>query len=151
MILETIRQCLLGLLLLGLVGTGMELILLGHDDGAWQLIPLVLIATALAVLAWHVLKPGIITIRVLEATMVCFIVAGMAGVFLHYRGSLEFQLEIDPTQSGQALFWKVMRAKAPPALAPGVMAQLGLLGLVYAYRHPAAIRSGNASFTTAGE
>jgi hypothetical protein len=27
-------------------------------------------------------------------------------------------------------------AKAPPALAPAVMAQLGFLGLLYTYRHP---------------
>ena len=30
-----------------------------------------------------------------------------------------------------------MRAKAPPVLASGIMVQFGLLGLVYAYRHPA--------------
>jgi len=29
-----------------------------------------------------------------------------------------------------------MTAKTPPALAPGAMIQLGLLGLVYTYRHP---------------
>jgi hypothetical protein len=28
---------------------------------------------------------------------------------------------------------KVMRAKAPPVLAPGMMLQFGLLGLAYAY------------------
>jgi hypothetical protein len=59
-------------------------------------------------------------------------------VFLHYQGNVEFQMEIDPTQHGSELFWKVMRAKAPPALAPGLMAQLGLLGLIYAFRHPSA-------------
>ena len=30
-----------------------------------------------------------------------------------------------------------MRAKVPPVLAPGVMVQLGFVGLLYAYRHPA--------------
>jgi hypothetical protein len=29
-----------------------------------------------------------------------------------------------------------MKAKAPPALAPASMIQLGLLGLLYTYRHP---------------
>ncbi len=29
-----------------------------------------------------------------------------------------------------------MAAKTPPALAPGSMAQLGLIGLAYTYRHP---------------
>jgi len=31
------------------------------------------------------------------------------------------------------LVQKVMRAKAPPVLAPGMMLQFGLLGLAYAY------------------
>jgi hypothetical protein len=30
-----------------------------------------------------------------------------------------------------------MTAKAPPALAPAGLIQLGLLGLLYTYRHPA--------------
>jgi hypothetical protein len=72
--------------------------------------------------------------------MVLLVVGGAAGVVLHYRGSLEFQREMDPTQSGWELFTKVMHAKAPPTLAPGAMAQLGLVGLVYTFRHPAARR-----------
>ena len=30
---------------------------------------------------------------------------------------------------------KVLEAKVPPALAPGVMIQLGLIGLAYTYRY----------------
>jgi len=55
---------------------------------------------------------------------------------LHYRGSMEFQLEVNPELAGLELFLKVVRAKAPPALGPGAMIQLGLLGLAYAYRYP---------------
>ena len=61
----------------------------------------------------------------------------IAGVWLHCRGNLEFQLDIDASQSAWTLFWKVLRAKAPPALAPGALIQLGLLGLVFTYKHPA--------------
>jgi hypothetical protein len=43
---------------------------------------------------------------------------------------MEFQLEMDPTLGGMALLLKVMHAKAPPALAPGNMVLLGLLGLI---------------------
>ena len=66
-----------------------------------------------------------------------FLIAGALGVVLHYRGNLAMQLDMDPGQPAWGLFWKVMRAKAPPALAPGAMAQLGLLGLIYCHRHPA--------------
>ena len=44
---------------------------------------------------------------------------------------------MDPALSGMALFQKAILAKAPPALAPGAMTQLGLIGLAYTFRHPA--------------
>ncbi len=67
---------------------------------------------------------------------------GLLGVVLHVRGNAEFQREMDPSLAGPTLWWKTLRAKAPPALAPGVLVQLGLLGLVYAARpHPADSRS----------
>jgi len=61
-----------------------------------------------------------------------FLVAGLAGLALHFRGAAEFQLEIDPAMGTWDLVKKVMRAKAPPVLAPGVMLLLGLIGLAYA-------------------
>ena len=73
--------------------------------------------------------------------MLLFVAAGGFGIVLHYRANVEYQLESDPGLKGRALMWKVLAAKSPPALAPGVMAQLGLLGLAYAYRHPA-LRAG---------
>ena len=66
--------------------------------------------------------------------MALFVIAGILGVWLHYRGAAEFQLEMDASQHGPALWWKALRAKAPPVLAPGLMMQLGFLGLVFAYR-----------------
>jgi uncharacterized membrane protein len=66
-----------------------------------------------------------------------FLIAGVAGIALHYQSSMEFKLETNPSLIGWALFWAVMSAKTPPPLAPGAMIQLGLLGLVYAYRYPA--------------
>jgi hypothetical protein len=58
-------------------------------------------------------------------------------MYFHYIANVEFQREVDPSIGGTALFWKAMGAKTPPALAPGSMLQLGLIGLAYAYRHPA--------------
>jgi len=72
----------------------------------------------------------------LQTTMALFLVAGLTGVFLHYQANVEFQVETNPSLSGWALFVKAIQAKVPPALAPGLMAQLGLLGLAYSYRHP---------------
>jgi hypothetical protein len=58
-------------------------------------------------------------------------------MLLHYGGNSEFQREVDPAIGGWSLVVKVMTAKAPPALAPAGLIQLGLLGLLYTYRHPA--------------
>ena len=135
-VLSSLRRFLLALLVLGLSGVGVELVALAHYEDSWQLVPLVLIALAFAVIAWHLFDGSHATVRVLRLVMFLFIVAGITGIVLHYRGNLEFQLEIDPSQSHWTLFKKVIRAHSPPALAPGAMAQLGLLGLAYTYRHP---------------
>jgi hypothetical protein len=40
---------------------------------------------------------------------------------------------MDPSLSGTALMWKVLHAKSPPTLSPGMMIQFGILGFGYAY------------------
>jgi hypothetical protein len=125
------------IIVIGLVGSLTELLLLQHYEDPWQFVPLALIGAALVTIAAHAVTGSATSLRVLRVLMAAFILAGGAGVVLHFRGNLEFQLEMDSTQSAWALFSKAIRAKAPPALAPGVMAQLGLLGLLYTYRHPA--------------
>jgi hypothetical protein len=147
----TLRWLLLGLLVIGLIGTGVDLLLLDHHEDVWQLIPLILIGIALAVVAWHAAARDATSLRALQALMVLFIVAGAVGLVLHYRGNMEFQLELDPTQRGWTLFNKVIRAKAPPAMAPSAMAQLGLIGLIYAFRHPVRSSAGLSPVTTKGD
>jgi hypothetical protein len=139
---HTLRKFVLAILVIGQVGVLADLLVLNHFEDSWQLVPLVLIGLALAAVAWYLLGGGAASLRLLQVTMALFVVAGAAGVVLHYRGNLEFQLEIDASQHGWALFKKVIHAKAPPALAPGAMAQLGLLGLAYVFRHPALERRG---------
>ena len=136
---RTIRRLVLGVLVLGLVGSGADLIALKHYEDPWQQFPLALIVAALGVTAWHVVAGSLMSVRVLQALMLLFLVAGGLGFLLHYRANMAFQLDMDPSLSGWEIFTKVIRAAAPPALAPGVMAQLGLLGLVYCYRHPAVV------------
>ena len=138
--LGSIRRLLLVILFLGIAGTSTELLLLNHDEGVLQLIPLILMAVGILVIAWHALRGTTSSLHALRVSMLAFVVAGAVGVGLHYRGSAEFQTEVDPTLAGLALFQKVIRSKAPPALAPGAMAQLGLLGLAYTYRHPALLK-----------
>ena len=132
-----LRRFVLAILTFGLFGVLADLIALKHFEDSWQLVPLVLIGLAFVAIGWYLAGGGAPSVRLLQILMVFFVVAGAIGVVLHYRGNLEFQLEIDSSQRGWELFKKVIQAKAPPAFAPGAMAQLGLLGLAYAFRHPA--------------
>ena len=133
----TIRRLLLALLVVGLIVTGTDLLLLDHHEDAWQLIPLILIGLTLGVVIWHLAARDATSLRALQAAMVLFLFAAATGIVLHYRGNMEFQLEMDPALSGMALYRKAIVAKTPPALAPGAMIQLGLIGLAYTFRHPA--------------
>jgi hypothetical protein len=95
----------------------------------------------MAVLAWHAIRPNAASLRALRVTMALFLVAGLAGVGLHFRGAAGFQLEIDPAMGTWDLVNRVMHAKAPPVLAPGVMLQLGLIGLAYGFSNSGTKRS----------
>jgi hypothetical protein len=126
-----VHNWLLAVLAFGLIGTLVELLLLEHYEDGWQIVPLVLIACAVGGVAWHEVRPSGRTAVVLQAIMGLFVVAGLAGVAFHFQGAAEFQLEIDQSQPPWDVLVKAMRAKAPPVLAPGLMIQLGLIGLLY--------------------
>ena len=132
-----IRRLILALVTFGIVVTTVDLMLLDHHEDVRQVAPLVANALAIVAILWHVTARSAASVQALRVVMAVFLVASLLGVVFHFQGNLEFQLEINAEQSAWDLFSKVMRAKAPPALAPGVMAQLGLLGLIYTYRHPA--------------
>lgn len=134
MTLARMRSALAAILLLGLLGSAAELLLLEHYKDKAQLIPFAAIGATLAALGWHRRAPGPRSQRSLQLALSLLLVAGLLGIVLHVRGNAEFQRELDPSLSGLSLWWKTLRAKAPPALAPGVLAQLALLGLVYASR-----------------
>lgn len=132
-----VRRWLLAVLVFGLAGTLVELLLLAHYEEIWQLSPLLLIGVALGGIVWHQVRPGPGSVRLLQIVMILFVLSGAAGSVLHMRGAAQFQLEIDPSMPRRELVRKVLAAQSPPALAPGVMIQLGFVGLVALYRHPA--------------
>jgi hypothetical protein len=138
------RRILLAILLVGIAGLSLELWLLAHVEDVYQLIPLVLNGVGVIMIAIVATRPSPGTIRLFQLIMVLFVTSGAVGILMHYQATTEFQLEMDPTLAGWALFRKAIVAKAPPALAPGAMIQLGLIGLAYTFRHPA-IGSGRTS------
>jgi hypothetical protein len=134
--IAALRRLLLGVLTFGLVGTSIELVLLKHYEDAWMLAPFAVMSVALVAAAARLLAPAAWSVRCLQAAMILLLVAGGIGSYLHYEGGLSFQVDMDPTLSRWQLFWKVVRMQAPPTLAPGVLVQLALVGLVSTYRDP---------------
>ncbi|HEX6925563.1 MAG TPA: hypothetical protein VF167_09035 [Longimicrobiaceae bacterium] len=132
---EPIRQLLLALIFLGAAGLVAELLLLEHTENVYQWMPLVMLALVLVFSLLLGFRPSPRVLRLFRGLMVLVILVGLVGIYLHYDGNREFELEMDPQASGFDLLWKVLHG-ATPTLAPGAMVQLGLLGLVFAYRHP---------------
>jgi hypothetical protein len=132
----SVRQLLLALVFVGIVGLGIELALLRHADSFTQWIPHVTLFIGLLCTAAVYLRPGAGSLRAFRIVMVIFVIVGILGIYLHYRGNVVFALERDPSLSRARLIWKALRG-ATPALAPGSLTQLGLLGLLFTYRHPA--------------
>lgn len=135
--LGTIRRLLLVALVAGMIGTVSELLLIGHFEDPWQLVPLVLLAAATLVALLHAVRPDALTVRLLQLLMGFFLVAGGIGMVLHFRGNLEFALEMQPAPAGLALAREALIGNPPP-LAPGTMILLGVVGLAATYRSAAA-------------
>lgn len=131
----SLRQFVFAILVLGILGLLAELLLIEHTESRIQWIPLVCLFVGLGSCTWLALRPGGRALRVFQLVMAAFVIAGIAGLYFHYVGNVEFALERDSSLSGTALVWKALTG-ATPALAPGALAQLGLLGLAYGYFHP---------------
>ena len=134
---DAARTILLGIFVLGVGGIATELWLLGHYEELDQFIPVGLVALGAVGVVAAAFRPTPVSVRLFQAVMLLMIVSGFVGVWFHFQATTEFQLEMDPSLRGWALFRKAIVAKAPPALAPGAMIQLGLIGLAYTFRHPA--------------
>ncbi len=139
--LGMIRRILLATLLAGIAGMGAELLLIGHIDDYWQLLPVGLLVAGFLTGVWHAAAPRPASVRTLQGLMLLFIGSGLLGIALHYRGNSEFELEMYPALAGFELVRKTLTG-ATPVLAPGSMAMLGLVGLAHAYRHPRRRRDG---------
>ena len=133
------RRGILLIFVLGTVGLGTELLLLGHFEEWRQWVPLVLLALGLILLAARMLYRGAVILRLFRLTMLAFVLGGMVGLWFHLSANMEFELEMYPTLGGLELLSKALGG-AMPALAPGALVQLGLVGFLYTYQHPALIR-----------
>lgn len=133
--IEPWRRLALWLLLVGIAGVGLELVLLEHYEDPWQWAPLALLGVGLVAGGALVARPARGAVQALRALMAAYLVTGGVGVYFHLKANLEFERELRPSMAGTELLIETLRG-AMPALAPGAMAQLGLLGLLVTFRHP---------------
>jgi hypothetical protein len=97
-VLERVRLWIVGIIVLGLIGTMTELILLEHDEQALQFVPLVLMVLGAVTLAWYAAAKSTASLRALQIVMGLFVLSGFAGMVAHFNGSMEYQLELNPRQ-----------------------------------------------------
>lgn len=142
---ETWRRLALYLLLLSTTGIAAELVLLEHYEALPQWAPLALLGLGLVATIALAAGASRARVRTLQTVAVAQVLAAAVGIFLHLRSNVVFELELRPGVGGWPLVIETLRG-AIPALAPGAMAQLGLLGLLVCFRHPAVTGSGGDSF-----
>ncbi len=126
--LAGLRHVLLVTLMVGIAGMALELLFIGHVEDWLQYVPVVLLAVGLVPVAWHVVRPSRATARGVQLLMALYVVSGLVGVGLHYRGNQEFEREMYPSMTGMELVRATLTG-ATPVLAPGSMALIGLVGL----------------------
>lgn len=134
--LALVRRLLLLVIAGAMFGLAMELVLLEHYDSRRQYIPFIAIGVSLVSIVIALLRPRRATILALRAVMLALLLVAMLGLYFHFTGNIEFELEMDPELRGRELVWKSLTG-ATPSLAPGTLVLLGLVGLISTYGHPA--------------
>jgi O-antigen ligase len=118
------------LLLIALLSAGVtmvELLLLEHVEEWQQLIPVVLLAAAAVAILLLLVTSARWAVQLLRLVLIVCFVSALLGIYFHYQANVEFVLERHPRMTGTELFKNAIMG-GMPALAPGAMAQLALIG-----------------------
>jgi hypothetical protein len=140
-----LRRWILVIFVVAVLGVGVELLLIGHAADGWQLIPVVLLGLAVVVLVWLLARQDKSAVRAFRLVSALCVLSGFLGIALHCKAKMEYKREGDPSLSGFTLFWSSLDSAMPPAMAPGSMIQLGLVGIAFAHGHPALTRKEESS------
>jgi hypothetical protein len=135
---SNLRRFALALAAIGVVGTLLELTLIKHYASKDQVIPYVLLGLSALGLIAVMVRPTALVLRVFQAVMIVTILGSGIGMFEHLKANAH---NAGATQDKEAIPTTPSAILAgingfAPLLAPGVLAQVGLLGLVFTYRHP---------------
>ena len=126
---ERLARQVLGVLFIASLGVFAELLLLGHYEDWRQWLPLVVVAVGALAAAAAAARPNRRTAKWMSTVAFVQIPVGLLGVYFHLADNFEFERERETAASGLELF-RASLSGALPALAPGALVLLGLLGLV---------------------
>lgn len=143
---KALRRIVLTILLFSMVGAFLDLFMIEHY-GEWrQQIPLLLFGFTILTLFGHALLQSKWMVRLVQCSMILLAAGGILGLIFHYQVSAAFQLEMNESMPWWRVARHVLRATAPPALAPMAMVQMGLIGVACMFRHPLCRTSGKPTF-----
>lgn len=128
--LKRISQLVSIVFLFMLIGTILELYLLGHYEDTLQLFPILCIALSLFLMVVLVFTKALIAIRAFKLVLVLTALSGLYGTYLHLQANFEFEYDMTPSASKWELFRESLSG-ALPALAPLSMVVLALIGYTY--------------------
>jgi hypothetical protein len=127
MMLAWWQRLLLIIVCISAGGTVVELLLLEHIEDWQQLIPITLLGLVLVTALTLLVAPVRWAVTFFRGVLVLSLVSAALGMYFHYQANVEFVLERHPRLTGWPLFTSAMTG-AMPALAPGTMAQIALIG-----------------------
>jgi len=138
--LRGVRLLILAAIAATLIVTEAELLFVRHTgSNNGQVIAVVLVSLGLITVSCHAILRNTSSIVVLRLTMYLFLIFGIDGLFTHYHWAVQSALKSQPTLVGMPLVYATLSGKIP-LLAPGMLIEIGLLGLIYTFQHPLDVR-----------
>lgn len=141
-ILSRLRKFYLGFSAFIFAGSLFELTVLNHTGQPVQLLPFILGAVGLLLVAWAFFRPSMAGLRLLRVSMALIILGSLVGVYFHLRGNLEAVLD---SGASLTLFQQVVRTLGGenPLMAPGILAIAAVLAIAATYGQKALASEGN--------
>lgn len=111
-------------------GTMLELLLIGHYEDVFQLIPICCIGLVVLISGFLYFFRTRILKHIFKSLLIITTLSGFYGVYLHLFSNFEFELEMQPTANNWDLIIESFTG-ALPVLAPFSMIVLALIGYSY--------------------
>lgn len=115
-----------------IVGLIIELILIDHYESNKQIIPLSVLSVSFIAFILHGTFKNKTTQNIFRILMILSIISGFLGIYFHFVGNMEFEMELHPGASTAEWMMESIKG-ATPLMAPGSIIGLGLFGLIYTY------------------